>query len=510
MPSRFSSLLLAACGLASASFAFASEAPKTVHRVTAAPYDSDIPREREHYEVTPYPFSSDMVLEGGGIDLLPDGRLVVSTRRGELWLVEGAFGDDFTQARFTLFATGLHEPLSVFFQDGWFYVTERNGITRVRDTDGDHRADEFEIVTDQFGVTGNFHEYAFSSRPDRDGNIWTALCLANASTSPVPWRGWVLRITPEGKIIPTAAGVRSPGGIGFNADGDCFFTDNQGDWNGTSSLKHIVPGSFQGTPPSLEWWDQAGPELGPKPLEPSTGRILTDRLADPQFIPPAVLIPHNRAGRSPTAIVFDRSGKFGPFGRQLFVAEHTFSQITRISLEKVNGLYQGAVFPFISGLESGPIGLVFGPDGSLIVTGSARGWGAKGGKSFHFERIRWRGKLPFEPLEIRAQPDGFVVTFTEPVDPQTAANPASYSVEAWTYLHSKAYGSEELDRVIPTVAQANVSPDGLSVRLLVSPLTRGHVHEIKLDGIRNRRGESLVHPIGWYTLNEIPTSQAAE
>src|SRR5690606_24256568 len=270
------------------------------------------------------------------------------------------------------------------------------------------------------------------------------------------------------------------------------------------SLKHVVPGSFQGAPPSLAWWDLVSDGFGSRPLEPSTGRILTDRLADPKFIPPAVLIPHNRLGRSPTAITFDTSGKFGPFGQQLFVGEHTFSQITRISLEKVNGLYQGAVFPFISGLESGPIGMTFGPDGPLIVTGSARGWGAKGGKSFHFERIRWRGKTPFEPLEIRAQPDGFVVTFTEPVDPATAADPASYAVEAWTYLHSPAYGSEEMDRVIPTVTQSTVSADGLSVRLVVTPLTRGHVHELRVDGVRNRRGESLVQPFGWYTLNEIP------
>ena len=444
------------------------------------------------------------MLEGAGIDVLPDRRLVISTRRGELWLVDDAFAEDFNRARFTLFATDLHEPLSVFWRDGWFYVTERSGITRLRDVDGDGRADESDVLTDQFGNSGNFHEYAFSSQPDREGNIWAALCLTGASSSPVPWRGWVLRVTPDGRILPTAAGVRSPGGVGFNADGDVFYTDNQGDWNGTSSLKHLVPGSFQGAAPSLAWWDRAGAELGPKPLMPSTGRIITDHLADAKFIPPAVLIPHNRAGRSPTAIAFDTSGKFGPFGRQLFVAEHTFSQITRIALEKVNGLYQGAVFPFLSGLQSGPIGMVFGPDGSLFVTGSARGWGAKGGKAFHFERIRWRGQIPFEPLEIRAQPDGFVVSFTQPVDPVSAANPGSYAMEAWTYLHSEAYGSEELDRVIPTVTQAIVSVDRRSVRLVVSPLTRGHVHELRLDGVRSADGATLVHPIGWYTLNEIP------
>ena len=77
-------------------------------------------------------------------------------------------------------------------------------------------------------------------------------------------------------------------------------------------------------------------------------------------------------------------------------------------------------------------------------------------------------------------------------------------MEAWTYLHSAAYGSEELDRVIPTVTQAIVSADRRSVRLVVSPLTRGHVHELRLDGVRSANGATLVHPIGWYTLNEIP------
>ena len=44
-------------------------------------------------------------------------------------------------------------------------------------------------------------------------------------------------------MIPTTSGVRSPGGIGFNADGDVFYTDNQGPWNGTCSLKWLRPGS---------------------------------------------------------------------------------------------------------------------------------------------------------------------------------------------------------------------------------------------------------------------------
>lgn len=480
----------------------AATTPKKVHRVLAAPFEADVKRERDHYDLVAFNFPAEVVIEGSGLDVLPGNRIAVSTRRGEVWLLDGALETDVSKIRAKLFATGLHEPLSLFWRDGWFYVTERDSFIRLRDIDGDDRSDESEIVASGFGSTGNFHEYAFSSRPDKNGDVWLALCLTDASKSPVPWRGWALRVTADGRLLPTSAGVRSPGGIGFNDEGDCFYTDNQGDWNGTSALKHLMPGSFQGAPPSLKWWERSG--LGQKPQEPKTGRILTDRMADPTFIPPAVLMPHNRVGRSPTGFAYDSTGKFGPFGRQLFVAEHTFSQINRVFLEKINGVYQGAVFPFLSGLQSGPIGMRFASDGSLFVTSSARGWGAKGGKAFAFERVRWRGVTPFEPLEIRAQPDGFLVTFTEPVDAAAASNLASYAVSAWTYLHSSDYGSEELERFDAVVSKAEVAADGRSVRLIVAPMTRGHLYEIKLDGVRDTSGEKLVHPIGWYTLNEIP------
>ena len=61
-----------------------------------------------------------------------------------------------------------------------------------------------------------------------------------------------MRVTPEGKMIPTCPGLRSPGGIGFNAAGDVFYTDNQGYWNGTCPLRQLIPGEFEGNPAGLE------------------------------------------------------------------------------------------------------------------------------------------------------------------------------------------------------------------------------------------------------------------
>jgi hypothetical protein len=46
-----------------------------------------------------------------------------------------------------------------------------------------------------------------------------------------PYRGWCFQITPEGKFVPYASGLRSPAGIGINKRDEIFYTDNQGDWN---------------------------------------------------------------------------------------------------------------------------------------------------------------------------------------------------------------------------------------------------------------------------------------
>ncbi len=54
--------------------------------------------------------------------------------------------------------------------------------------------------------------------------------------------------TPSSALCGPPSGIRSPGGIGHNDKGDFFYTDNQGVWNGSSSLKWLRPGSFQGNP----------------------------------------------------------------------------------------------------------------------------------------------------------------------------------------------------------------------------------------------------------------------
>src|SRR5205814_8419648 len=155
---------------------------------------------------------------------------------------------------------------------------------------GEGHADIFELVTDGWEINGDYHEYAFGSRFDKEGNIWITLCLTGSFNSNHKFRGWGGKVTTEGKFVPTTSGVRSPGGVGFNAEGDIFYTDNQGPWNGTCGLKQLTVGGFVGHPESLKWYkEKEAKYLGDPPAAPKSGsRIMTEAKKIPQLNPTGV------------------------------------------------------------------------------------------------------------------------------------------------------------------------------------------------------------------------------
>ncbi len=307
-------------------------------------------------------------------------------------------------------------------------------------------------------------------------------------------------------MVPTASGVRSPGGIGFNAEGEAFYTDNQGPWNGSSSLKHLKVGSFQGNPSGWKAYELTD-AIGAKPEMPKSGsRMVVEVERVKELVPPAIVLPHGKMGQSPTGVVYDMSGgKFGPFAGQVFVGEQTHSEVQRVFLEEVNGVYQGAAFKFRGGFKCGNIAVLMTPEGVMFCGGSNRGWGARGGKPFNFERVDWTGEVPFEVHEMRARPDGFELTFTKAADVATLNDVASYRMEAYTYIYQSSYGSPVVDQVEPKISKAVAAEDGMSVRIYVDRLTKGHVHELNLGGVKEMgAGFPVLHPVGYYTLNEIP------
>lgn len=469
------------------------------------------PAEEEYYQILRYDIPFGEMIESGAIEVLPDNKVAVGTRRGEVWMIDNAFTKDPKEAKFSRFAHGLHEVLGLaWHKDGWLYVTQRGDLSRIKDTDNDGKADLFEVVSDGWDINGDYHEYAFGSRFDKEGNIWITLCLTGSFSSNSKFRGWAGKVTPEGKWVPTTSGVRSPGGIGFNAEGDVFYTDNQGPWNGTCGLKQVANGAFVGHPDGFKWYPDAmklNPTLTKIPERPKDkSRFHIEAKRIPEFIPPVILFPYNKMGQSASGLDVDLSGgKFGPFQKQLFVNDQTHSTVMRVFLEKAaNGRYQGALFPFRAGFGSGNVPMRFAPDGSLLVGGTNRGWGSRGNKQGAIERLVWTGKVPFEIHEMRAKPDGFELTFTEEIDTASASDVKSYTMQTYTYLFQGAYGSPEVDHTKPTITKVEVGKDKKSVRLYVDGLQEGHVHELHAPGVRSAADMSLLHKEAYYTLNYIP------
>ena len=457
----------------------------------------------DYYVREEIPTPPGVVFEVGSIAIMPEKRVAVTTRRGEVWVCEGAYGKDLSKVKWTLFAQGLHEPLGMYWKEGSLYLTQRPEVTKMTDTDGDLRADHFETVSQGWGINGDYHEYAFGSDPDQNGDVWVVLCLTGSGAAKSPWRGWCVRVTPEGKMIPTTSGIRSPGGIGFNQAGDVFYTDNQGLWNGSSSLKWLRPGSFQGNPTGNKYHELAGLPAPPQPKDKS--RIVAERKKFPELVPPAVIFPHGKIGQSPTGVIWDSTkGKFGPFAGQVLVGEQTHSQVQRVYLEKVNGMYQGAVWHFLEGFRSGAVPVRMGEEATLFMGGTNRGWAARGGKAYTFERVRWNGKTPFEMHEMRAKPDGFEVSFTEELDEKTVGDLKNYTLSAWTYIYQSKYGSPEVDKVTPVVESVKLAADKKSIRLKVKGLVQGHVHHLNIQRLKSKSGRPLWHGDVYYTLNEIP------
>ena len=198
------------------------------------------PSESDFYEIVTIEIPEGIVLEVSGIAILPDGRPMVATRRGEVYLLDDAY-DPEGRAEFKRIAEGLQEPLGLLVHEGWTYVGQRGELSRMRDVDGDERIDEIETICDVWRVSGNYHEYLFGPRLGPDGNLWitTNKPFGGEPFGKAHWRGFALRITPEGKMLPTCCGLRSPAGLETSPWGDVFYTDNQGEWCGASKLSHL-------------------------------------------------------------------------------------------------------------------------------------------------------------------------------------------------------------------------------------------------------------------------------
>ncbi len=426
----------------------------------------------------------------GGIDWLPDGRMLVCTwdSIGAVYVLSNTAGDDRSKITLKRIAAGLAEPLGLCVVGGRIFVLQKQELTELIDIDGDEIIDEYRCVASGWDVSANFHEFAFGL-VEKDGffyaNLAVAILPGGASKRPqVPGRGSVLKIDArDGLYEIVAHGLRTPNGIGLGAGGEIFILDNQGDWLPSSKLLHFEPGAFYGS-----------------------RAVLLDEAAGLAVTPPVLWLPQDEIGNSPSEPALIPAGH-GPYSGQLVFGDVTHGGVQRAALEVVDGVWQGAVFRFSQGLEAGVNRLRFGPDGAMYVggIGSTGNWGQAKKQNFGLERLSYTGASCFEMLAMRALENGFEIVFTEPLEAGVGGDPTSYELQQWWYRPTEQYGGPKLDLERLPVKSANVSADRRSVFLEVEGCKEGHVVHVRLAGpFHDERGNAPWSTEGWYTLNRIP------
>ncbi|MBL7648234.1 MAG: hypothetical protein JNK74_18805 [Candidatus Hydrogenedentes bacterium] len=456
------------------------------------------------YTIQAIPTPEGVPFEASAVETLPDGRIAIALRKGEVWLLDNP---DPAQANFTKIAEALHEPLDLLHKDDGLYVVQRGELTHLRDTNGDDLIDEYRSVTSAWGITGNYHEYAYGAVPDKDGSLWVTLNIGMGKADYPErdaWRGWGVKIFPDGHMEPQCAGMRSPCGLGANLAGDVFFTDQQGNWIPAGSLHHLRKGAFYGHVESLKHCALPGAPFAKPASIPSGIPLPQAKAVFPMLSLPAVWFPYKKVGMSTTDILcVQNDQQIGPFAGQLLVGDFTTAAISRVFLEQVNGEYQGACFNFLEGFQSAVLRMAWAKDGSLIVGESNRGWNSVGKKSFGLDRVTWNGKTPFEIQEMRLNTDGFTLRFTQPVDTASAANPSSYTLSSYTLMYHGSYGSPEIDTRPHAIQSATLSDDAMEVRLVTDPIRQYHIHELHAEGVKNTEDQPLLHADAYYTTNEL-------
>lgn len=421
----------------------------------------------------------------GGLAFLPDGRLLVTTWDvvGGVYVLDGVETGDTTKITVKRIASGLAEPLGIEVVDGEIYVLQKHELTHLIDSDGDDIIDEYRAVCNSWGVTGDFHEFAFGL-VHKDGYFYITLSMAMRlmeGEKQHPDRGRTLKVATDGTYEWLNYGLRTPNGIGLGPDEEIFVTDNQGQWLPGNKLIHVKKDEFLG----MAWG-------------------LLDTLAEkPLEIPPVIWLPDAEIGNSPSEPILVPDG---PYKGQLLHGDVTHGGIKRDFLEKVNGNYQGAVFRFSQGFEAGVNRLAWGPDGALYVggVGMVGGWSWQNNR-YGLQRMAFNGKTTFEMLSIEAKPTGFEITFTEPLAAEIAIEPREWLIQQWWYKSTENYGGPKMDLENLKISNFTLSIDRKSIVLEIPQLKEKHVVYFSLpEKLTSESNHSLWSSEAWYTLNSIP------
>lgn len=371
----------------------------------------------------PYENRFNALMFTSGFDFLPDGRAVVCTVHGDVWLVSG-IDKELKKIKWQRFATGLYQPLGLKILSSKnrpgepaIFVLCRDRIIELRDVNSDGEADVYSTFCDELQITGENHGYAMSLETDSEGNFY----FIKSGSTP-PHGGTMLKVDHKtGHLSVFATGYRHANGLGISPTDLITSADNEGNWIPATRIDAVRPGGFYGHMPTHRRANKT----------PTT------------YDPPMMWMPRamdNSAGGQ----VWVSSNEWGPL--QGAMVHLSFGRCTAnlvLPQETKDGSFQAAAYKldlpiFLSGSMRGRFR---SNDHQLYVCG-LDGWQTAAVKDGCLQRVRATGQAYCLPVDFQVQGNQVQLTFSEPLAPTSAQDLKNWQIEEWNYRWTKEYGSE--------------------------------------------------------------------
>ncbi|MDR8391966.1 c-type cytochrome [Aliifodinibius sp. S!AR15-10] len=473
-----------------------------------------------------YPYTVDQItlpfdnpwgswIRPSGFDFFPDGRAVVSTYAGDMWMAEG-IDDDLDEIQWQRIATGLYDPFGVKVKDGQIYVICRDRIMRLNDLNGDGETDFYESFFADTDVSDvPVQAYNFSLETDSKGNFLYAKA-GQYTNNDEP--GNLIRVSSDGKTQESVAiGFRAPNGVTVDPQDRIYVSDNQGNWMPANKISIVEEGGFYGYIPSIK---SSVTNPGPKEYQmrpdlakyPKNGAVLPLSFDKPIiWMPQAFDNSPGNGAWTPT--------EWGPLGDRLIWTSFGKGWAYQVLMDQVDGTTQAAVsalpFQFDSGTQRATVNPA---DGQYYLAG-VTGWDdAFAQKYGSFDRIRYTGGIGFVIDAVNVRSNGIAITFNQELNAEVATQSENYTVKQWNYRWKEHYGSEDWSVQNPEqtgkddvpVKDVELSGDGQTILIQISDQYLQPVDQMRIQlRLESKDGRQYKDTI-YLTIHKVPGQEVSQ
>ena len=435
------------------------------------------------------------------LDFFEDGRMVLATHGGDVWVVSG-IDDDLEELKWKRFASGLYEPFGVKVVDGKIYLTCKDRLVRLHDLNGDDEADFYENFSADTDVSFFFHAFNFDLQTDKQGNFYYAKA-GQYTDHALP--GAVIKVSPDGKKREVyCTGFRTPNGMGMMPDGRPTVSDNQGSWMPASKVSLTSPGGFYG---------YVQTHARPGGWAPDGGRIDHKRVVPPKtFDQPIIWMPQDFDNSSGGQLYVDDQ-RWGPLSGRLLHTSFGKGWLYYFMIQDFGDVAQSGIvklpLDFLTGIHRARLNP---KDGQVYAVG-LNGWNGGGRHGLvegGIQRVRYTGREARLVTDMKVYADGIQFRFNFSLDADSTQDPDSYDLEQWNYKWQASYGSAQWSVKDPgkkgrdkvDVEKVEIGSDGRSVFLHIPDIRPVNQVLAKLN-FKASDGREFKEEI-YLTINKVP------